>query len=153
MSNFYIKNKEGKYLQVELKSIINKDLDNRLIIVRVGTDEHPATMSDLDVTEESFMQADIINDLDVSVILTPYQIDVGVATKEEMEEKDLYLQISSGDDIGMLEDCIKKMYKSLKRKSEVTILPTPLKVKDYRKVKDILRRCKIRKDRRGRVKG
>lgn len=153
MSNFYIKNKEGKYLPIELKSIINKDLDNRLIIVRVGTDTHPASMADLDVTEESFMQANIINDLDVSVILTPYQIDVDTATKEEMEDKELYLQISSGDDIGMLEDCLRKMYKNIKRKQEVTVLPTPLKVRDYRKVKDILRRCKIRKDRRGRTKG
>jgi len=121
MSNFYIKSKEGKYLPIELKSIINKDLDNRLIIVRVGTDDYPATMSDLDVTEESFMQADIINDLDVSVILTPYQIDVGVATKEELEDKSLYLQISSGDDIGMLEEQLKKMYKSIKRKGEVNV--------------------------------
>lgn len=153
MSNFYIKTKGDKYVPIELSSIINRDLDNRLIIVRVGTDEHPASMSDLDVTEESFRQADIINDLDVSVILTPYQIDVGVVRKEELEDKCIYLQISSGDDIGMLEENIKKMYKSLKNRHEVKILPTPLKVGDYRKVKDILRRCKIRKDRRGRIKG
>lgn len=153
MSKFYIKNKEGKYLPIELKSIMNKDLDNRLIIVRVGTDEHPATLADLDVTEESFRQADIINELDVSVILTPYQIDVGVAYAEELEEKNLYLQISSGDDIGMLEDCLKKMYKNLKRKHDVAILPTPLKIRDYKKVKETLRRCKIRKNRRSRVKG
>ena len=153
MSNFYIKNKEGNYLPIELKSIINKDLDNRLIIVRVGTDEYPASMSDLDVTEESFSQADIINDLDVSVILTPFQIDVDAVRKDELEDKCIYMQISSGDDIGMLEEALKKMYKSLRRKHEVAVLPTPLKVKDYKKVKDILRRCKIRKDRRGRVKG
>ena len=153
MSNFYIKNKEGKYLSVELSSIINKDLDNRLIIVRVGTDDHPASMSDLDVTEESFRQADIINDLDVSVILTPFQIEVGVEHKESLEDKCIYMQISSGDDIGMLEEHLRKMYKNLSRKHEVSVLPTPLKVKDYKKVKDILRRCKIRKERRGRVKG
>lgn len=153
MSCFYVKNKEGKYIPIELKNIINKDLDGSLIIIRVGTDAHPATMDDLDITEESFLDADIINDLDVSVILTPYNIDIGVATEEELENKSIYLQISGGDNINMLEDQIKKMYKDLKHKSEVTILPTPLKVKDYKKVKDILRRCKIRKDRRGRVKG
>ena len=153
MSNFYIKNKEGKFLPIELNSIINKDLDNRLVIVRVGTDDHPASMSDLDVTEESFRQADIINDLDVSLILTPFQIDVDAIYKEDLEDKYIYMQISSGDDIGMLEETLKKMYKKTRRKHEVAILPTPLKVKDYRKVKDTLRRCKIRKDRRGRVKG
>jgi hypothetical protein len=153
MSNFYIKNKEGKFLPIELNSIINKDLDNRLIIVRVGTDKHPASMSDLDVTEESFRQADIINDLDVSVILTPFQIDVDAVHKDELEDKCIYMQITGGDDIGMLEESLRKMYKKIRRKHEVAVLPTPLKVKDYKKVKDILRRCKIRKDRRGRVKG
>lgn len=153
MSNFYIKNREGKYLPIELNSIINSDLDNHLVIVKVGTDENPATMEDLEVTEESFRQADIINDLDISVILTPYQIDIGLANEEELKNKSLYLQITSGDDIGMLENAIKQIYKSVKRKFEVAVLPTPLRVKDYIKVKDILRRCKIRKDRRGRVKG
>jgi len=153
MSNFYVKNKEGDYLPIKLNSIINKDLDNHLVIVRVGSDANPASLSDLEVTEESFRQADILNDIDISVILTPYQIDVGLANEEELKNKSLYLQITSGDDIGMLEDTIKRMYKSIKRKFEVAILPTPLMVKDYIKVKDILRRCQIRKDRRGRVKG
>ena len=153
MSNFYVKNGEGEYVPIELRKIIDKDMDGNLIIVRVGTDQHPASMDDLVATEESFLDADIINDLDVSVILTPYQIEIGVATEEELEDKSIYLQISSGDNIGELEEQVKKIYKNLRHKSEVTILPTPLKVKDYKKVKDILRRCKIRKDRRGRVKG
>ena len=153
MSNFYVKNKEGNYLPIELDSIINRDLDNHLVIVKVGTEENPASMSDLEVTEESFRQADIINDLDISVILTPYQIDIGIADEEELKEKSLYLQITSGDDITMLEDAIKRIYKSIKRKFEVAVLPTPLRVRDYIKVKDIPRRCKIRKERRGRVKG
>jgi len=153
MGNFYIKNNNDEYLPIDLSSIVNKDLDNHLVIVRVGTDDHPASLEDLEATEESFRQADVISDLDISVILTPYQIDVGMADEEELEEKSLYLQVTSGDDTRMLEDIIKKMYKNIKRKFEVTVLPTPLKIKDYIKVKDILRRCKIRKDRRSRVKG
>lgn len=153
MSNFYIKKKDGSYVPIELKSIINKDLDNHLIIIRVGTDDHPASITDLDKTEESFIEADIINDLNVSVVITPYQIDIDVVTKEEIEDKELCLQISSGDDIGMLEDKLRKMYKQMKSKYEVTVLPTPLKLRDYRKVKDILQRSQIRKDRRGRSRG
>lgn len=153
MSNFYIKDKEGKYFPIELKSILNKDLNNSLIIVKVGTDDNPATVDDLNATEESLRQADIINDLDVSIILTPYQIDIDVIYKEDLDNKILYLQISSGDDIGMLEEYLKKMYKNLKRKRDVVILPTALKVSDYKKVKDTLERCKIRKRRRSRVKG
>ena len=154
MSNFYIKNKEDKFIPIEVNSILGKELDGHLVIIRVGTDEHPASVSDLDMTEESFAMADILDELDnVSVIITPYQIDVGVEDKEEIKDKYVYLQISSGSDIGMLEECVKNMYKKASKKFDSVILPTPLKIKDYEKVKDILKRSRIRKDRRARVKG
>ena len=154
MNNFYIKNKEGRYLPIELKSVLGKELDGHLVIVRVGTDNHPATVDDLDMTEESFAQADVLDKLNnISMIITPYQIDVGAEKLDGIEDKYIYLQISKGDDIGMLEKCMQDMYKQIKKKFDTIILPTPLKIKDYRKVKDILRRNKIRKDRRSRVKG
>jgi len=154
MSNFYIKNKEGKFLPIEVKSILGKELDGHLVIIRVGTDDHPASVSDLDMTEESFARADILDELDnVSVIITPYQIDVGAEEQEGIEDKYVYLQISSGSDVGMLEEHVQKMYKKVSKKFDSVILPTPLKIKDYKKVKDILKRSQIRKERRARVKG
>lgn len=154
MSNFYVKNQEGKYLPIELNSIITKDMDKHLLVVKVGTEQNPASVADLKVTEESFRQADIMDDLDVSIILTPYQIEIGAINEEELEEKNLYLQITNGDDIGMLEESVKQMYKSLRGKyNNVVVMPTPLKVKDYKKTKETLKRCEIRKNRRSRVKG
>ena len=154
MNNFYVKNKEGKYIPIELKSVLGKELDGHLVIVKVGTDSHQATIADLDMTEESFACADVLNDLNnVSVIITPYQIDVGTEEVGGLEDKYVYLQISNGGDIGMLEKHILDMYKRVKKKFDVVVLPSPLKIKDYRKVKDILKRSKIRKDRRSRVKG
>ena len=154
MSNFYIKNKEGRYLPIELNGILGKELNGHLIIVKVGTDDHPATVADLDMTEESFAQADVLNELDnVSMIITTYQIDIGAEELDRIEDKCIYLQISSGDNIGMLEKCIQDMYKKIKKKFDTVVLPTPLKIKDYGKIKDILRRNKIIKDRRSRVKG
>lgn len=154
MSKFYIKNKKDEFLPVELSHYLSKDLKDRLIIVRVGTDEHPASMSDLDETEESFNQAEVLNDLEnVSVIITPYQIDIDPVHQEEIGEKTLTIQISSGEDVGMLEEYIKKIYKKWHKKASLSILPTPLKVKDYRQVRDILKRCDIRRKRRSRVRG
>lgn len=153
MSKFYFKNKKGEYLPVELSSIMSKDLSNRLVIVRVGSDDHPASMSDLDETEESFAQADVLNEPDnVSVIITPYQIDVDLVEKDEKDNKAIYLQITSGDDISMLEKKVQNMYKKLKKKlKDVIVLPTPLKIKDYNQFMDTMKRCEIRRKRRGRI--
>jgi hypothetical protein len=144
-----MKNSRGEFLPIELSSIINKDLNNRLVIIRVGTDEYPAPMDDLDETEESFANADVLNELDnVSVIITPYQVEIGTVGKDEIDEKDLYVQITSGEDISMLEEIIQKSYRRLSKKFNVVVLPTPLKIKDYRQVKDTLKRCEIRRERR-----
>lgn len=153
MSKFYFKNKKGEYLPVELSSIMSKDLNDRLVIVRVGSDEHPASMSDIDETEESFAQADVLNELDnVSVVITPYQIDVDLVDNTEKDDKTVCLQITSGDDIGMLEKKIQNMYKKLRKKFKNTVvLPTPLKVKDYNQFMDTMKRCEIRRQRRGRT--
>ena len=68
MSKFYIKNKEGRFIPIELKSILNKDLNNKLAIVRVGTDKVPATMEDVEITEESFRQAEVLDSINLSII-------------------------------------------------------------------------------------
>jgi hypothetical protein len=149
MSKFYMKNSRGEFLPVELKSIINKDLNDRLVIVRVGNDDQPASMDDLDETEESFANADVLNELNnVSVIITPYQIDIDAVKNESIEDKSIYVQISSGDDISALEERAKQIYRRLSKKFDSVILPTPLKIKDYRQVKDTLKRCEIRRERR-----
>jgi len=153
MSEFYIKNRKGEFLPVELSHYLSKDLKDRLIVVRVGTDNHPASMSDLDETEDSFNQAEVLSDLEnVSVIITPYQIDVDVVNNEEIEGKKVCLQISSGDDIGMLESSIQKIYKKWGKRFDLEILPTPLTVKEYRHIRDILKRCDIRRKRRSRTR-
>lgn len=153
MDKFYFKNKKGEFLPVELSSIMSKDISDRLMVVRVGSDDHPASMSDLDETEESFSQADVLNEQDnVSIIITPYQIDISLLTKEEQLDKSVCLQITSGDDIGMLDKKIQSMYKKIKNKfKDVVVLPTPLKLADYNKFVDTLKRCDIRRKRRART--
>ncbi len=154
MSKFYVKNKKGDFIPIELSSIIKEDLQDRLVIVRVGTDDHPVNKSDLHETVRSFEEANVINKVrNVSVIITPYQIEVGLEDKANLTEKTIYLQIKSGSDISMLEEQIKEMYRKAKNKNyNIHILPTPLKVKDYQHVRDVLKRCQIRRERRNKVR-
>lgn len=150
MSNLYMKNKKGEFIPIGVNSVLNKDMNNRLIVIRVGSDELPATPEDLNETLRSFSNADVLELNDVSIILTPYQITLEVLDESDVSNKSVCLQITSGDDIGMLEEQLRRIYKRLKKKhSNITILPTPLKVSDYRQVQDTLKRCKLRKDRRG----
>lgn len=153
MSEFYIKNEKDKFIPIKFSSVLARDLDGKLVIVRVGTDANPASESDMESTEESFRQADVITNIDVSLILTPYQIDIGAIKKEDIQDKHLYVQVTSGDNLSSLEALAKKIYNKLKSKFKSVILPIPLTIKQYSQVKDILRRSQIRKDRRARVKG
>ena len=150
MSNLFVKNKQGDYLPVDINSVLNKDLNNRLIVIRVGTDDHPATPEDLTETLRSFANADVLELNDVSIVLTPYQISLEILDESDVEDKSICLQITSGDNLAMLEEQIRRMYKRVKKyHSNVTILPSPLTVKEYRQVMDTLKRSQLRKSRRG----
>lgn len=149
MSNLYVKTKSGDFIPVDINSVVNKDLNNRLVIIRVGTDEHPATPEDLNETLRSFSNADVMELNDVSIILTPYQISLEVLEEAEIENKSICIQVTSGEDMTMLEEQLRKLYKRVKKHgSNVTILPSPIKIKQYRQVIETLKRCKVRKDRR-----
>lgn len=149
-----MKTKNGDFLPIKLSAYFTKDLNDKLAVIRVGTDEHPASISDVDETWESFRRADVLNELEnVSIIVTPYQIKIDAVTKEEIEDKTLCLQITSGQDISSLSDILKKTYKRLSKKFKTVVLPSPLTLREYKKVRDILKRCQIRKDRRGRARG
>ena len=150
MNDLYIKNNKGKFIPININSVLNKDLNNKLLIVRVGTDEMPASPEDLNETLRSFANADVLELNNVSIILTPYQISLDILDESQINNKSLCLQVTSGEDISMLEEQLRKTYKRLKKKySKITILPTPLTIKDYRQVQDILQRCELRKNRRG----
>lgn len=149
MSEFFVKNRKGEFIPVKIEKIIGKeDLDNNLIIVRVGTDNYPADMKSLELTQESFSQADILDQVDTSILITPFQIDINTASLEDIEDKPIYIQINSGEDISMLDEQSRKLYKELRKKSKNTVLlPSPIKVKDYSQVKETLKRCQIRRKR------
>jgi hypothetical protein len=151
--NLYVKNDNDEFVPIKIDSVMSRDLNNHLVIVKVGDEKQVASLEDLDLTASSFAKADVLDDLDnVSVIITPYQIDIDLAHESEIEEKTICVQITSGEDISALEEATKLIYKKLNKKyNNIAILPTPLKMKEYQQVKDTLKRCKMRKKRRSRA--
>ena len=149
----YVKNNKNEFVPVKIDSVMSRDLNNHLVIVKVGDEHQSATLEDLDLTASSFSKADVLDDLDnVSVIITPYQIKIDLLDESEIEEKSICVQITSGEDISALDEATKLIYKKLSKSySNITILPSPLKLKEYRQVKDTLKRCKMRKKRRSRA--
>lgn len=149
MSEFFVKNKKGEFIPVKIDKIIGKeDLDNNLVIVRVGTDDYPADMKSLELIQESFSQADILDEVDTSILITSFQIDIDTASLNEIEEKHIYIQIKSGEDISMLDEQSRRLYKELRKKTKGTVLlPSPIKIRDYDQVKETLKRCQIRRKR------
>jgi hypothetical protein len=149
MSKFYIKNGKNEFLPIELNSIINEDFQDKLVIVKVGNDVCQVSKKDLLETVKSFEEADVINKIkNVSFIITPYQIEIGVEDKTSIDDRCVYLQIKDCD-IHFLEDEVKELYRRIKQKHKnVIVLPSPLKIKDYQYVKDVLKRCQIKKEKR-----
>lgn len=146
----YTKNAKNEYVPVEISKVVTKDMDDHLIIVRVGTDELPASTRDVDLTEDSFADASVLDDIgNISIIVTPYQLSIEPLSNSELANKSLCVQIESGEDMSGLEEFIKGLYRKLKSKLfDVTVLPTPLTIKEYVKVKSTLRRCSLKKKRR-----
>lgn len=149
MSSFYIKNRHGEFVPVEIGSLINNKFNNNLIILRIGTDERPATADDLDVAYDQFSKAEILSTLDnVSIILSSHNISIEMLDPKDIENKTMCLQIVGGD-VTDLDKKMKAIYEALKaRVKNITVLPTPLKIKEYKEVVETLERCKLKKSRR-----
>lgn len=148
MKEFYIKDKD-QYIPVNVNQIIDYKMNHSVVVVRIGNDANPATADDIEIAAKSFEQADVLQDLDISLILTPFEIDIGtVEDKDEIDKKHLYLQITRGDNISELDESSKSLYKKLQKRYNTVLLPSPFTFDDYKKMKDILLRCDMRKNRR-----
>jgi hypothetical protein len=154
MKDLYVKNKDGDFIPIDINTVFTDDLADHLVIIKIGSDEHPASASDMDTAENIVAQADVLNSVrNITVFLTPYNISVEALSDDEIADKNICLQINGSGDVGMLDDELKDLYHKMNGKFKTVVLPSPLKVGEYRKIKDILKRSKIRKERRSRVKG
>lgn len=151
--SFYMKNNKGEYLPVEFDQVISKDWNNQMVIVRVGSDERPATDQELEETQENLDNAAVLKALpNTSFLITSYAIQFDIlATLDDLKKQCVSVRVTGDDDLSKLGGLQKHAKEALKGKTKkVAILPAPLTVEDYHEVMQIKRRCDLRRSRRGR---
>lgn len=153
MSRFYIKNSKGEFVPVEIEQVVSKDWDNKLVRVRLGTDERPATEEELAQAQEGLDNATVLEILrNTSFLITSYALEFDImGDLDELKKKRVAVRVTGDDDLSKLGGLQKNAKEQLRNKvKKVVVLPAPLTVDDYQEVMKIKRRCDIRKSRRGR---
>jgi hypothetical protein len=151
--SFYMKNKKGDFVPVEIGQVVSRDWAGKLIVVRIGSDEHPADEQELADVQDSLDTATVIDMLpDTSFIITSYaiQFDI-VGSLEDLGRQCVAVRVTGSDDLSKLGGLQKHARERLRGKAKkVAVLPTPLTVEEYHEVMGIKQRCDLRRSRRGR---
>lgn len=152
MDDLYIKNSDGSYVPVTLEVASSKDLADKLIVVTVGSDEEPATIETLEYVQKRFIQSKVIIEAmrrskDANLLILPHIVKLELISRRELDAKTICVRLNTNDEIGNFPE-IKEQLQSVIRK-DVTILPVPLSLNEYKEIKAIKERVRIRKQRSG----
>ena len=153
MSEFYTKTKSGKYIPITFKEIVTKDWENKLISVRIGSDEYPAEESEIEETLDGLSEADALDSLEnTSFLISLHSLDFEViGNLKEISEKYIAIKVTGGDDLAKIGSLQKSAKEQLRGKTKkVVVLPSPITVDEYAKVKEVLQRLEVRRSRRSR---
>ncbi len=153
MSQLYHKGRDGKYIPIEFKEICTKDWHNKLIVVRIGTEEMKAPESEVDETWNGLNDADALGSLEnTSFLITLHNLDFEVlGSIKDIENQYVSIKVTSDDDLNKLGSLQKSAKDQLKGKTKKTIIMhAPLTVKQYKEVMEVKQRCDNRRTRRGR---
>ncbi len=151
--SFYIKNKSGEFVPVKIEQVLSRDWAGKLVMVRIGSDEHPADEDELVEVNDNLDTATVIEMLpDTSFLITSYAIQFDVLSSlDELRNQYVAVRVTGDDDLSKLGGLQKNAREKLRGKAKkVAILPTPLSVEDYHEVMGIKQRCDLRRSRRGR---
>ena len=153
MSEFYTKTKNGRYVPITFKEIVTKDWENKLISVRIGSDEYPAEESEIEETLDGLSEADALDSLEnTSFLISLHSLDFEViGSLKEISEKYIAIKVTGGDDLAKIGSLQKSAKEQLRGKTKkVVVLPSPITVDEYAKVKEVLQRLEVRRSRRSR---
>jgi hypothetical protein len=151
-SDFYTKNSDGKYIPINFKNIVTREWENKLIVVRIGSDECPASESEIEETLDSLNDADALESLEnTSFLITMHSLSFEVLDSvKEVGEKCVVVKVTGDDDLSRLGNLQKNAREQLRGKvKKVIVMPTPLSVNEYKEIMDIKKRCDTRRGRRG----
>jgi len=151
--SFYIKNQNDQFVPVKIEQVVSRDWTGKLILVRVGSDEHPADDDELLEVNDNLDTATVIEMLpDTSFLITSFAIQFDIlGGLDELRKQHVAVRVTGNDDLSKLGGLQKHAREQLRGAvKKVVILPTPLTVEDYHEVMKIKERCDLRRSRRGR---
>jgi hypothetical protein len=151
--SFYIKNQKGQFVPIKVEQVISKEWAGKLVMVRVGSDEHPADDDELIEVNDNLDTATVIEMLpETSFLITSFAIQFDIlGSLEELRNQYVAVRVTGDDDLSKLGGLQKHAREELRGKvKKVAILPTPMSVEDYYEVIKIKERCDLRRSRRGR---
>jgi len=153
MTTFYKKTKDGNYIPITFTEIITKDWENKLIAVRIGSDENPADEHEIEETMECLRDDDALEMWEnISFLTSVYNFSFEiVGTLKEVGEKHIVVRVTGADDLsnlGALQKMAKEQLRGITKK--VVFLPTDISVNEYREVNEIKQRISNRRARRSR---
>lgn len=151
MSSFYTKTKSGEFVPITFKEIATKDWENKLILVRIGSEENPTKESEVEEAIDGLEEADVLENIEcTSFLVSTYNLDFEImGSLSEISKKYIAVRVSSADDLSKLGPLQQKAKEQLRGKTKKTIvLPTPITVEEYAEVNDVLKRLKVRRQRR-----
>jgi hypothetical protein len=152
MSPLYNKNSKGEYVPIEFKEICTKDWNEKLIVVRIGTDGTQVPESEVDETWNGLNEADALSSLhNTSFLITLHNLDFEIlGNLKDIKNQYISVRVTSDDDLNKLKSLQKSAKEQLKGKARKTIImETPLTVEQYHEVMEIKQRCDNRRNRRG----
>jgi len=152
MDDLYVKDQDGKYIPVTLEVVSSRDLADKLIIVTAGNDDMPVSDETLEYISKCFLQSKVITEAmkrsrDANLLILPHIIQVELISRKELDSKTVCIRINKDDDIKNLPELQTQIQDTIRK--EVIILPAPLSVSEYKEIKAIKERVRIRKQRSG----
>lgn len=152
MRELYYKNSDGNYNKITIDEIVTEDLENKLVIIKIGNDRDGVTSEDAEKIANAFASAKVLSSIkNSSIILTPNEISIEVLDKEDIKDKKICVSINKSTNLSGLEAKIKNAFDSLKERFDSVVLPTPISVEEYLETKDVLKRCEKKKVRRSQI--
>jgi hypothetical protein len=152
MKDLYIKDKNGNFVPIKLELVSQEDFANKMVLITVGNDKYDADTITLEHIRESFVKSEVIIDamrrsISADLLIIPHSIKFELFSKDEIETKNVYIRVDKNDNIDNLPEIKAQIKKSTGK--DANILPSTISIKEYKEIKAIKERTKIRKERYG----
>lgn len=147
----YFKNGDD-YIPVSFEKIATDDWNDKIVVIRVGSKDEPATKEDADQLTRELEDLEVLEEIHASYLILDFGINFDTYENlDELKSKNVCVWIEEGDDLSKLGEMAKEAKQALRKAfNKVVLLPSPLTVEKYAEINEIRKRLGVVKKRRGR---